>query len=244
MSADLSHPQGPVARIYVDTLFPNSSQRGVPTHSDSNAGMGRDLQAAAGPHSMASIQQLNQQHQVLGHDGPRQETMDHPKAAGSSARAVAAVAGAHMLQRASNTAEPPQCPSVVLVGVDATPSLGLLNPTNFFGVVGPDLLQQLDAELAAVHQQLPAGCPTPPVISYGHQVCHCRSSGHTLPWCTVYSLCMPSCPIAAFLLVMARAPCSSTQGTTLVLSMCQSADLHTFGYTQTARDAHTYRRST
>ncbi len=41
------------------------------------------------------------------------------------------------------------CAAAVLVGLDVSPQPGLRGPTNFAGVCGPALLQEMDAVLTA-----------------------------------------------------------------------------------------------
>ncbi len=43
------------------------------------------------------------------------------------------------------------CAAAVLVGLDVSPQPGLRGPTNFAGVCGPALLQEMDAVLTAAH---------------------------------------------------------------------------------------------
>ncbi len=41
------------------------------------------------------------------------------------------------------------CAAAVLVGLDVSPQPGLRGPTNFAGICGPALLQEMDAVLTA-----------------------------------------------------------------------------------------------
>ncbi len=43
-----------------------------------------------------------------------------------------------------------KCPPVALVGVDATPGIGLRGPTNFAGWLTAEQTGQVDAELASL----------------------------------------------------------------------------------------------
>ncbi|GIM02325.1 hypothetical protein Vretimale_7204 [Volvox reticuliferus] len=60
------------------------------------------------------------------------------------------------------------CPLAVLVGVDASLDPGMRSPTNFFGVVAPTLLDELDEQLAASLASMHAAGCSPPYIAYGH----------------------------------------------------------------------------
>lgn len=60
------------------------------------------------------------------------------------------------------------CAAAVLVGLDVSPQPGLRGPTNFAGICGPALLQEMDAVLTAADTKFRADGCSPVFLAYGH----------------------------------------------------------------------------
>jgi len=63
---------------------------------------------------------------------------------------------------------PPPCPSVTLLGIDASAQVGLKSPANFCGHITPDILRDIDHELTKLDDKRHSYCVKPPLIVYSH----------------------------------------------------------------------------
>ncbi|GFR52373.1 hypothetical protein Agub_g14933 [Astrephomene gubernaculifera] len=68
----------------------------------------------------------------------------------------------------SASKSPPTCPTVMLVGIDASLDPGMRSPTNFLGVIRQDVLNELDERLTASLTAMRAANCSPSYIAYGH----------------------------------------------------------------------------
>ena len=107
--------------------------------------------------------------------------------AGGGRVAPAAVVGGRVLHGAPSGAPPtlPACPSLLLLGVDATPAPGLSGSNNFGGVVGARLAaatREASAALsAAAATACPPASPPPPLLAYGHYPLATLATEHAAP---------------------------------------------------------------
>uniref|UniRef100_A0A383VD17 Calcineurin-like phosphoesterase domain-containing protein n=1 Tax=Tetradesmus obliquus TaxID=3088 RepID=A0A383VD17_TETOB len=179
-----------------DTLR-NSPQDWFATHSAAAAAHGR--QAAATQRLWLStlpgqlLLQPQQQHsrkqrRGSGSAGERRQLLQQQgTGVGNSSNSSSSAHSAQKLRSAGRAvmaaadAAAAACPAALLLGIDLAPNIGLHSPTNFFGVAGPALLQQLQQRLQQLRSSssssssgiadvaLPAGCSTSiPIISYSH----------------------------------------------------------------------------
>ena len=107
--------------------------------------------------------------------------------AGGERVASAAVVGGRVLHGAPGGAPPtlPSCPSLLLLGVDATPAPGLSGSNNFGGVVGVRLAAATREASAALSSAAAAACPPasppPPLLAYGHYPLATLATDHAPP---------------------------------------------------------------
>jgi hypothetical protein len=125
----------------------------------------------------AERRQLQQQLQHTVNAGSNSSSAVFAQGLRSRGRTALAAAAAHVKPAESSAAGGggSACPAALLLGLDLAPNVGLHSPSNFFGVAGPALLQQLQQRLKQLRSSssngdpaLPQGCSNVPIISYSH----------------------------------------------------------------------------
>jgi hypothetical protein len=181
----------------------NSPQDLFATHSATAAAFGRQAAATQRlwltalpaqtllPKQQQQQQQQNnqQQHSKRHHRGSIGERRQQRRlqlqgfGTGSSSNSTGTAVGKPQLASrqtlAADARAAAACPAALLLGLDLAPNVGLHSPSNFFGVAGPALLQQLQQRLQQLRSSssssssdvgaaLPPGCSNVPIISYSH----------------------------------------------------------------------------
>lgn len=73
-----------------------------------------------------------------------------------------------------------ECPAAILVGIDASPRLGLRSPANFLALMTDDDVRAIEADLGKVNE-LKSGCEVPPVvIGFSHYPLSVFSQTHSV----------------------------------------------------------------